>query len=158
MQVINHFYVGNMSVQRAENPSLKGFKLVLTKRNRIELRRKDEDHNKDHLDITVLESFDQVKPLYQGGGGSQQRDDPLREAEERSRFEKSQFVQKETLRAFKEVKQHEFRLISMYRPQTLAENFDAMLKEVTDLERTKEVKVDRGRLLSEDKRERQQYI
>lgn len=67
-------------------------------------------------------------------------------------------MQKETLRAFKEVKQHEFRLISMYRPQTLAENFDAMLKEVTDLERTKEVKVDRGRLLSEDKRERQQYI
>ena len=41
--MINHFYVGNMSVQRAENPSLKGFKLVLTKRNRIELRRKDED-------------------------------------------------------------------------------------------------------------------
>jgi hypothetical protein len=28
----------------------------------------------------------------------------VREAEERSKFEKSQFVQKETLRAFKEIK------------------------------------------------------
>jgi hypothetical protein len=38
----------------------------------------------------------------------------IREAEERQRFEKSQFVQKEAMKAFKEIKQHEYRLINMY--------------------------------------------
>lgn len=53
----------------------------------------------------------------------------MREAEERQKFEKSQFVQKQAMKAFKEVKQHEFRLINMYRPETLTSNFDAFLKE-----------------------------
>lgn len=48
----------------------------------------------------------------------------IREAEERQRFEKSQFVQKEAMKAFKEIKQHEFRLISMYQPDKLYQNFE----------------------------------
>ena len=59
----------------------------------------------------------------------------MREAEERQRFEKSQFVQKQAQKAFKDVKQHEFRLINMYRPESLTQNFDSFLKEYQDKER-----------------------
>ena len=42
IQVINHFYINNMSVKRKENPSLKEFKMVPKARNVLELVSKDQ--------------------------------------------------------------------------------------------------------------------
>jgi len=50
------------------------------------------------------------------------------------------------MRAFKEIKQHEFRLINMYRPETLTENFNQFLQEIAEKERTSAVKVDQARM------------
>jgi hypothetical protein len=36
IEILNHFYVRNMSVNRKENPSLKDFKMVQRARNVIE--------------------------------------------------------------------------------------------------------------------------
>jgi hypothetical protein len=36
IEILNHFYVRNMSVNRKENPSLKDFKMVQRTRNVIE--------------------------------------------------------------------------------------------------------------------------
>jgi hypothetical protein len=76
----------------------------------------------------------------------------LREAEERSRYEKSQFVQKQALKSFKELKQHEFRLINIYRPETLAQNYDQYLKEFQDKERESAVKIEVAKLQDKEKR------
>jgi hypothetical protein len=35
-QVLNHFYVSNMSIQRSENPSLKDYKMLPTGKNTLE--------------------------------------------------------------------------------------------------------------------------
>jgi hypothetical protein len=43
----------------------------------------------------------------------------VREAEERNKYEKSQFVQKEAFKAFAELKKHELRLMNMYKPHKL---------------------------------------
>lgn len=97
----------------------------------------------DQLDISVLESLTQAKALYQTPAkdstkvDSKTSADIVREAEERNRFEKSHFVQKEVQKAFKEIMKHEFRLVSMFRPQDLiAGNFDEFMKEVQEKERT----------------------
>jgi hypothetical protein len=35
-QVLNHFYVRNMSIQRSQNPSLKDYKMLPTGKNTLE--------------------------------------------------------------------------------------------------------------------------
>lgn len=110
----------------------------------------------------MLESLEAVKKQYQAETTNAQTGTPpvveattsgqqaLREAEERSKFEKSSFVQAEALKAFKEIKRHEFRLLSMYKPHKLAQNFEGFLKEMTEQERTSSLKVDKALLTSSD--------
>ena len=43
----------------------------------------------------------------------------MREADERKKFDKSSFVQKQTSRAFKEVMKHEYKLLSIHSPKSL---------------------------------------
>ena len=57
-------------------------------------------------------------------------------------------MQKETLKAFKEIKSHEFRRINMYKPEKLAQKFEEFLKEVREQERTKSINIDKGLLAS----------
>ena len=76
----------------------------------------------------------------------------MREAEERQKFEKSQFVQKQAMKAFKEVKQHEFRLINMYRPESLTANFDAFLTEYQDKERSSALQIDTKKFKDREQR------
>ena len=79
LQIINHFYVKNMSVQRKENPSLKDFKMLPTLNNIVEYVPKNRSSDVDHLDITVLETLEGMKRLYQVETAEQRA---RREAEE----------------------------------------------------------------------------
>ena len=54
-----------MSVQRKENPSLKEFKMLPTLNNILEYVPKNRSSDVDHLDITVLETLEGMKRLYQ---------------------------------------------------------------------------------------------
>ena len=74
----------------------------------------------------------------------------LREAEERNKFERSQFVKKESEKAFAEVMKHEYRLLSMYKPQALARNFEEFLHHTREKERAAQVTVERGRLKGDE--------
>lgn len=56
------------------------------------------------------------------------------EARERKKFENSKLVQKEAFKAFKELKTHEYRLTSMYKPERVQGN----MREFMDEMRTKE--------------------
>ena len=60
------------------------------------------------------------------------------------------------MKAFKEVKQHEFRLINMYRPDTLTANFDAFLNEYQDKERTSALQIDTKKF--KDREQREGYV
>lgn len=51
-------------------------------------------------------------------------------------------MQKEAFKSFKELKGHEFRLLNLYRPQALSQNFDQNLKEFQEKERESAVKID----------------
>lgn len=64
IQVLNHFYVKNMSIERKENPSLKDFKMVPLKKNVLEFVRKGANELEDRLDYSVLEALDKMKKLY----------------------------------------------------------------------------------------------
>ena len=61
IQVLNHFYVKNVSINRSENPTLKNYKMVQKSLNQIEYVAKSSEEIEDHLDITVLESLDNIK-------------------------------------------------------------------------------------------------
>jgi hypothetical protein len=63
-QVLNHFYVRNMSIQRSQNPSLKDYKMLPTGKNTLEFVNKALTAEQDNLDLSVLEQFDQLKRLY----------------------------------------------------------------------------------------------
>ena len=65
IQVINHFYVKNMSINRNENPSLKDFKMIPTLQNVVEYVPKNRSTDLDHLDHSVLETLQDMKKLYQ---------------------------------------------------------------------------------------------
>jgi hypothetical protein len=66
----------------------------------------------------------------------------LREAKERNKFDSSSFVQKEIKRAFKEIMEKEYQLLSMYRPNELAINLKESLKEMAEKEKQSAVKID----------------
>lgn len=78
----------------------------------------------------------------------------VREAQERLKFEKSAFVQKETMRAFSELKQHEYRLVSMYKPHLLTQNFTSVVQEIADKEREAMVQVEVNKLNDREARDR----
>ena len=70
----------------------------------------------------------------------------LIEIEERRKFEKSSYVQKETMRAFAEMKTHEFRLILKYRPQDTFIGLKETMNKIIEKERQTQVNVDLTKL------------
>ena len=54
-----------MTINRKENQSLKDFKMVPTLQNVVEYVPKNRTSEYDHLDLSVLETLDGMKTLYQ---------------------------------------------------------------------------------------------
>jgi hypothetical protein len=66
VQVLNHFFVSNMSIDREKNPSLRDFKMVQKARNWIDYVQKGSDKDAtDFMDSTVLDTLEELKKLYQ---------------------------------------------------------------------------------------------
>ena len=66
MQVLNHFYVGNMSIDRESNPSLNKYKIIQRQPNWIEyIEKGSADDKRDSLDRNNLEIFKNLKKFYQ---------------------------------------------------------------------------------------------
>ena len=67
VNIMNHFWVNGMSIDRAVNPSLKDYKMVALKKNVITYIKKDDADAaiEDNLDIQVLELLEKAKKEYQ---------------------------------------------------------------------------------------------
>jgi hypothetical protein len=66
VQVLNHFYVSNMSIDREKNPSLRDFKMVQKAQNWIDYVRKGSDKEAaDYMDSSVLDTLEELKKHYQ---------------------------------------------------------------------------------------------
>lgn len=132
-----------MSINRELNPSLKDYKMIQKKRNIIEFVLKDST-DEDEYDIRALEIFEELKKYYQTPDKDtidQKIDQPLtddlqmnpvKEAQERLKFEKNKIVQKEALKSFKEIMEKEYHLVEMFRPHKLYLNFEEFYKEILD--------------------------
>jgi len=59
LDIINHFYVSNMSINRKENPSLSDFKMVTKKRNWIEYIPKGSEERE--LDPETYKTLEELK-------------------------------------------------------------------------------------------------
>jgi len=66
----------------------------------------------------------------------------LTEIEERRKFEKSSYVQKEALKAFAELKTHEFRLLLKYKPQETFVDLKETMDKISEKEKQTQVDID----------------
>lgn len=65
VEIINHFYVGNMSIDRDQNPSLNEYKMVQKSQNWIEYIEKGSDaQSQDKLDKSTLDTLLGLKKHY----------------------------------------------------------------------------------------------
>lgn len=67
IDIINHFYVSNMGIDRKSNPPLSDYKMIARKKNWIEYVPKT--GNDDIMDLTSLENMLELKKNYQNGAG-----------------------------------------------------------------------------------------
>lgn len=73
----------------------------------------------------------------------------MREMEERAKFEKSSFVQKEALKAFMEIMLHEYKLLKLYKPQMIIDEEGKYLDKIKELESGSKIDLDMSKLSKE---------
>ena len=62
IDILNHFYVYNMNINRKDNPTLKDYKIITKRRNKIAFVPKD-SADKD-MEPEALDILEDLKKLY----------------------------------------------------------------------------------------------
>lgn len=152
VEIINHFFVTGMSIDRSQNPSLNDLKIVTGKhRNYLHYVDKSWNENTDtglfhtekDLDFLLnLKKYFQILGDDQGPMGMQgeQRElkDPTHaEIIERGRFDKLKNIRKKSESAFDMLMIQEYRMISIFRPVLLKKKSKGQAQSNISIDTTK---------------------
>ncbi|CDW77538.1 UNKNOWN [Stylonychia lemnae] len=156
VEILNHFYVGNMSIDRELNPSLRDYKLIQKQPNWIDYIEKGsmEDTERDSMDRKILDIFYQMKKYYQEGQALNNETGTKGEidivgVEERQKFEKSSYLMKETQKNFRVVMAHEYKLMQLYQSEKIFQNTGKQMDELIQASKDSQVEIDPVKLSQE---------
>ena len=135
VEIINHFFVTGMSIDRSQNQSLNQLKMV-TGKNKNYLHYVDKSWNEEWDDGPMFSEKDldfllDLKKNFQvmstDGSSMMQHDEQSRELKdpthaeivERGRFDKLESIRKRSDKAFDQIMTQEYNMVSMLRPSLL---------------------------------------
>ena len=130
VDVLNHFYVEGMQIERAQNPCLSEYSLVEQSgygknvlkyilKSELAAGMENDDGPRFYQTEKHLENFFALKRSYQEGGVQEEVTEES--GEQRAQFDTLRIVQSETNKAFREVMTQEYQMLKVYKPQLLVD-------------------------------------